>query len=213
MLTLVFSNLKGGSGKTTTSWHTAVSLDLAGKGPIAAVDLDGQSSFSKRMVTRMTTRPSDTFGMLPKLTQLSDLPKQHTKAKKQGIEWFIIDTPASSHVESDAAIKLADLVIIPVKASILDAEATEPTWQMCRKHGKRFTFVLNEVSAPREALDTMAVLSTVGPVCPVIVPRAVNFSKCMTDGLTLPELGVKRDAASIKAVMHFIDHITTAAAA
>jgi chromosome partitioning protein len=184
---------------------------LAGKGPIVAVDLDGQSSFSKRMVTRMSTRPGGTFGMMPKLQHLTDLPKQHAKARMQSVEWFIIDTPASSHTESDAAIQLADLVIIPVKASILDAEATEPTWQMCRKYGKRFLFVLNEVSAPREALETMSVLSQVGPVCPVIVPRAVNFSKCMTDGLTLPELGVKRDTASIQAINRFIDHITITA--
>jgi chromosome partitioning protein len=193
MHTITFANLKGGAGKTTTSWHTAIALDLAGQGPVATVDLDGQASFSNRLRTRARTRPSETLGLL-EVRKLSELTKVHAAADKAGARWCIIDTPPAVTGASEAAIKLADLVVIPVKATLLDAEASLRTAQLCQASKKKFLFLLNEVSAKAQAMDVMSALASVGPVCPFILPRLVGFSSCMTDGLTLPELESTRPA-------------------
>lgn len=212
MHTLAFANLKGGAGKSTTSWHVAVSLDTTGQGPVAAVDLDGQATFSKRLALRNQTRPSDTFGLLD-VQRLDQLPEAHAAAAELGAKWCIIDTPPSVTGAAEVAMKLADLIVIPVKPNLVDIEAALRTVEMAQSFNKKFVFVINESTGKAKAMDALTALSSLGPVCPFVIPRLNSFTSCWATGLSLPEIEstIQADIAGVevlgKAIKFIIGHV------
>jgi chromosome partitioning protein len=85
MRTLVFSCLKGGSGKTTHSAHVAVALEVMGKGPVVTMDLDPQGSFSAWWNDRPAATPA-----FAKVEDAKHLPAKHAELAKAGFEWCIV---------------------------------------------------------------------------------------------------------------------------
>jgi chromosome partitioning protein len=56
----------------------------------------------------------------------------------------IIDTAGSVNAMTTAAVRAADLCLIPARPSPADIEATAPTFGVVRSCGKPFAFVLNQ---------------------------------------------------------------------
>ena len=66
-----------------------------------------------------------------------------------GYTLAVIDTPGADTAATAAAMHLADLSLVPVRASALDLEAARPTVSALVRLGRSFAFVLNSVPSGR----------------------------------------------------------------
>ena len=64
-------------------------------------------------------------------------------------DYLIVDTPPAMMDRIEAAIRTADVVLIPVRASIFDVEAIAPVTEVCRDYG-RFTHSCSATPTPNE---------------------------------------------------------------
>jgi chromosome partitioning protein len=199
MRTIVFSCLKGGSGKTTHSAHFACALEEMGKGPVVTMDLDPQGSFSAWWNDRTADTPAFALVEDPK-----HLPRKHAELKTAGFEWCVIDTPPQDGEINKAAIALADLVVIPVKHSPHDIRASISTVNLCSEAGKKFFFLLNETNGKAVALDATRNLAAMGPVIPVAVPKLNGYWQSMIDGRTYRDMDKGTGAIVIDQVATFL---------
>lgn len=190
MRTLVFSCLKGGSGKTTSSAHIAVTLERAGVGPVVTIDLDPQGSLAEWWNAREADTPA-----FAKLDSVSDLSDKHAQLKSAGFAWCVIDTPPAIGSVNESAIALADLVVIPVKPSPHDLRAAVRTVELCEGAGKKFFFLLNEVNGKAVALGAITALAALGPVVPQVITKLNGYSTSMIDGRTIAEIDPKGGGA------------------
>lgn len=119
MRSILVANPKGGSGKTTLATHLAGYLASLGRQVVLA-DLDRQQSAAGWLKRRP-----------------AQLPTIHShQARKQTLQpdWMVIDSPAGLHGDKlSAAVKLADLVIVPVQPSAFDMLATSDFLRVLRE--------------------------------------------------------------------------------
>lgn len=112
MQAILVANPKGGSGKTTLSTNIAAYLATQGK-HVAMLDLDRQKSATRWL----DIRPAD----LPAISLLNDRAGSDKHA-----DWLVIDSPAGLHGKNlGHALRLVDLVIVPIAPSIFDIQASQ----------------------------------------------------------------------------------------
>lgn len=110
MRSILVANPKGGSGKTTLATNLAGYLAGLGRQVVLA-DLDRQQSAAGWLKRRPAQLPTIHGHQAPKPTPKPD--------------WMVIDSPAGLHGDKlSAAVKLAELVIVPVQPSAFDMLAT-----------------------------------------------------------------------------------------
>src|SRR5262249_39213443 len=98
-----------------------------------------------------------------------------------------LDTPATA-----AAMRAADLSLIPARASTLDLKATRPTLAALHRLGRPYAFVLNACPAGRSGriADASRARSLLGVLAPVMVQRMEHVD-ALGLGLGVTELGGK----------------------
>ena len=88
----------------------------------------------------------------------------------------VIDTPATESAAAEAAIKAADLCIVPSRPTVFDLWSSELTRQRIKALGREFVFVLNQcppVADSARMQDGMSALEAMGGVLsPLVVSRA-----------------------------------------
>lgn len=116
MQTIVIANPKGGSGKTTLA--TNVAGWLAGKRQrVVLADADPQRSASQWLKRRPALFPAI-------VGQDGDAKKKDLK--EFDAQWLVVDTAAGTNGESlRDAVRRADVMLVPLSASIFDTAATE----------------------------------------------------------------------------------------
>lgn len=112
---VTIASLKGGSGKTTLASCLAVHWHLKGLKPLL-VDADPQ-----RSVMRLAER-DQALGGLALLEQADKNVWNTIKRQSPAHGVTIVDTPGFDSDITVAALAVADLVLIPVKASPLDVD-------------------------------------------------------------------------------------------
>jgi chromosome partitioning protein len=134
--TIVIAASKGGSGKTTLA--AALGAHIADLGvQVNVVDADPQSSLTL-WHERRDWPPN------PRCIAAGDdrdLAGTINKAK-QDATWVIVDLPGSL-MRTDLAIQEADLVVVPVRPSMMDIEAVSPACQVADEAGVPRVFVIN----------------------------------------------------------------------
>lgn len=199
MKTIVFSCLKGGVGKTTHTAHLAVALDSMGLGPVAVMDLDPQGTLSDWWNDRKAETPH-----FITVKDAADLPKKHADLAKAGCSWLVIDTPPQTAAINRAAIRLADLVIIPTKHSKGDIKATLPTVYVCEEENTKFIYLLNETNGIAVATSAVKKLAEFGPVIPQTIPKLNGYWQSMSTGLTINEITKGTGAILIDELAGFV---------
>jgi chromosome partitioning protein len=165
---------KGGSGKTTLAGHLAIQAELAGSGPVALVDTDPQGS----LAAWWNARQSDTPAFAA--TTLSELPADLERLRLEGCKLVVIDTPPAINVAIQRVMTVADLVVIPTRASPHD---------MVERVQRRMVFVLNAVNLRAKITsDAVIALSQHGTVAPVFIQQRTDFATSMIDGRTVCDL-------------------------
>jgi chromosome partitioning protein len=191
MKTIVIASQKGGSAKTTLTALLSVEAERAGDGPIWIIDTDAQGSLSRWHGIRETQTPERME--LPFKDLETGL--QAINAKHRGAYCFIDTAPTLSE-QNIAIMKLADLVLIPVQPSPVDAWAVADTIEEVKKSGKSFRFVVTKAKAQATVTaQTIAMLSAHGTVFKTFIPDRVLYATAMTGGNTAPELFPKGPAA------------------
>jgi chromosome partitioning protein len=136
---------KGGSGKTTMAVNLGLGFHQMGKS-VAFVDLDPQGSLGRWFMTRADTAPdkienmefatSSAWGISYEVRKLSD-----------SYDIVIVDTPPKADSDLRPALRVADLVVVPVAVSHVDLWATEGVLDLAQRENRDTLLVMNRTRA------------------------------------------------------------------
>jgi len=185
MRTIVVAATKGGVGKTTLAAALAVRAS-AESALVALIDIDPQHSLARWWELRGEPKnPRLVIGV-------SRIDEAISLLQQAGWEWVFIDTPPAMLTLIEPTIRVAELVLIPFRASALDLEAAGPLIEMCRMHSRPYRFVIN-AAEPRSKLtkSAMSYLMKDGRVLPELISYRTEYIAPMTDGRSGPEVDGK----------------------
>lgn len=187
MQTITIASQKGGSGKTTLALHLGTLAQA--DGPTLLVDSDPQGSLSFWYDRREAERPLVIPIAPARLAEVLDT------AKGEGIRYTLLDTPPHDSAGMAAAMRPADLVIIPARPSALDLHAIESTMKMASTLRKKALVVLSQVpprrafgepTAVRDARDV--VLGMGGRVAESTISSRAIAAQSVIAGLSVGEI-------------------------
>lgn len=161
MRVITFVTQKGGSGKTTLATSCAVAAGQGGHKTII-FEMDPQGSAEAWYQDREADTPR-----LARVTS-NELDSAIQKAKSGGFQIVIIDTPGRDDPATTAAIRVADLCVIPCRSTPADMKATPPTAAAIKRLNKAAAFVLTQTPVRgfriNEARTGLGMLGMVAPV-------------------------------------------------
>lgn len=191
---------KGGAGKTTLSAQLAAALGLT-DAKVLIIDVDPQGSLTEWHKVR-----SQTLGRKNKITlfqtqgwkMMRELPRIQRE-----FDYIIVDTPPHAESESSIAIRLSDLVLMPMQPSPLDVWACAPTIKIILQEKKPLMLVMNRLPPKSKLNDT--IMEKLGSMN-VDVARAslgnrVAFASSMLHGLGVGEFDPRSTAAAEMAAL------------
>lgn len=180
MFTIAIVNQKGGSGKSTITECLAVAATQDNKAA-AVLDLDPQGTVYAWSKRRQENNP-------PVLSVTAANYKDEWKSLKEaGADYVIIDTPARLQDTVLNAADIADLVIVPAKATIKDIERVEDSIKLaCMNTAKPVVVVFNQVRPQKARSEEAekAIAAQRFPVCPVRLGFRVAFEDSDITGQT-----------------------------
>lgn len=205
MFTITVANLKGGTGKTTLATHLAARHARLGD-RVLLLDLDRQ----RGAVDWVRRRPEG----FPRIEALHQDPDEVDLPKGEGVA--VVDVPAGlRRKEIEAVVKAADVVVVPVAASVFDEGGTA-----------RFLAVVEELKPVRKGRRPVAVVGwrvkartlaarhldgfLEGLAFPAVarVGEAQHYVRAAADGVTLfdqPPVRVRAALAEWAPLLEFLD--------
>lgn len=184
MRTIAFVTQKGGAGKSTLASSIAVAARRAGE-RVFIIDLDPLQSLVKWSKARETT----------------DVPVEHVppaklvKAlaalEKKGVTLVVIDAPGADSEYSEAAIRVADLCIIPARPNVFDLWASEMTRASIKDKKKDHAFLLNQCPPAQQSARVdlgVKALQAMGVLLTPLVSSRVDYQEAARLGLGVSEL-------------------------
>ena len=177
---IVVAASKGGPGKTTLV--AALGAYVANLGfHVELVDADPQQSLGLWWERRgWPSNPNCTDALHDR-----DLGRT-ISATKEKADYVIVDLPGSL-MRTDVGIKLADLVVIPVRPSLLDLEAVNPVRELADEAGVPCAFVINSADKNWSMLSSVRDALT-GDVLVTTIRYHEGHPAAMVEGLTAAEI-------------------------
>lgn len=133
---------KGGSGKTTLTVNLAVALRRQGL-TVAVLDTDPQGSLGRWFMERVDRQGEDE-GMEFTTSSAWGASYEGEKLKKR-FDVVLIDTPPKIESDLRPALRIADLIVVPVASSQVDLWATEGVLDLAHREKRPVLIVLNRV--------------------------------------------------------------------
>jgi chromosome partitioning protein len=191
MRTLAILGQKGGSGKTTCAIHIAIAAARQ-KQTVLILDLDPQGSAASWGKKR---RP-EAIPVTVQAARIQDVPTLLKEAKAAGVELAIVDCPGRADTVAIAMMEKADTVLVPIRPSILDMEATQRTAEQARAARARAWVILNAVPARGTRHDeARAAMEDVMAVAPPMLGARMAFTDALTSGQSVEEFAPRGEAA------------------
>ena len=138
---------KGGGGKTVTTINLAVVAHRLGLS-VGLLDADPQCSLSDWRHARGTAdipvRPC----------RPDQLEETLRLARRRNLHWLLIDMPPDLGTHTFAAVRAADLVLLPMRPALFDLAVTRQRVELCRTAGRRVAVVINAAPPRRENLES-----------------------------------------------------------
>lgn len=191
MRTLAFVTQKGGSGKSTIASSLAVAAHEAGE-RVFVIDMDPQASLLRWFKIR------EDKGIAVEAVTPAKLPAALAALAKSGVSLVIIDTPGSDSAVSQAAMKVADLSIIPSRPNVFDLWASEMTRQQLKAMKKEFVFLLNQCPPSQQSqrvLDGAKALEAMGGLLTPMISARVDYQEAARHGYGVTELSPSGQAS------------------
>ena len=198
MRIITFVTQKGGSGKTTLALSCAVAAEEHGARALV-LDMDPQRTAEAWYQTREATKPK-----LATVTA-AELPDAITGGR-QRFDVVLIDTPGRDEPSTAAAIRHADICLIPCRPTPADMKATPTTVATIKRLDKLSAFVLSQ-TPPRgyRIREAAKGLSVLGMVAPVHIVSRNAYQDAHGMGLAVTEFETDgKAAAEIRALWQWI---------
>jgi chromosome partitioning protein len=106
---------------------------------VRLIETDPQGTLSNWQTRRPYAEP-----MVEPVYNAGEIDQRLQALEHSGVTMTIIDTAGGVSAATTAAIRYADLCLIPARPSVADIEATAPTLSIIRAWNKPFAFVLNQ---------------------------------------------------------------------
>jgi chromosome partitioning protein len=186
-----FVTQKGGSGKSTTAASVAVAAFEQGR-RVFMLELDRQGTLTDWMDNRQPETGPD-FERI----DATALDKAVATLAENGYDLVLIDTPGIDSPAANAAMRIADLCLVPCRPTATDLRGCLPTVQSLIRLEKPFAFVLTQCPPRSSRVDeTRAGLAALGLIAePPIVSRA-DHQDAMAAGLGVTEFNAEGAAAN-----------------
>jgi chromosome partitioning protein len=179
---------KGGAGKSTLAVHLATIAD-AEEGPALIVDCDSQGSAHFWFQLRKSETP------LLVACSYNDLAATLAAAKRHGVKWAFIDLPPhdAGHGLS-GAIRLADIVLCPMRPATFDLAAIQATLNLAKSLKRAYGVVINaappkrgiaDAAIVREAREALRALQA--PFLETAITQRAALSHALAGGLAVTE--------------------------
>ena len=187
---------KGGAGKTTCAIHMGVLAQASGM-RVLFFDLDPQRSLSAWWQSREAETPGlvETDGR-----RLSALLKD---AAAEGYDLAVIDTPPAVTFDTARVAEAVDLVLIPLRPSILDIYAVQGTADVVRATKVLALLVLNGCQPGRgeeEAATTTEARKALAdahlPIAATSIGYRMDYTRALNDGAAVNEFAPGSKAAA-----------------
>ena len=191
MRTIALVTQKGGSGKSTLAACIAVAAQEAGE-RVFLIDMDPQKSLVK------WGRRRNDKALAVEAVTAAKLPAALEALAKGSVTLTIIDTPATDSPASDAAMKAADLSVIPARPTIFDIWSSEVTRGKLKTMEKEFAFVLTQCPAFQDSQrvqDGTAALEAMGGLLRPLIASRVIYQEAAREGFGVTEIDPEGKAA------------------
>jgi chromosome partitioning protein len=191
---LTLAQQKGGAGKTTLAAQLAVAFASVGKG-VALVDIDPQGSLAGWFKLRGNTGKAGRIA----LTAVTGWRAQTTVDKLKGThDLVLVDSAPHAEIEAKIAVRVADLIIVPMQPSPLDLWATEPTLALARSEKRKALIVLNRDQTRMKLSEGLAgPIGELGAdVAETTIGSRTAFAASMLVGLGVVETAPRTKAAA-----------------
>ena len=199
MRVIAFVTQKGGSGKTTLAVSCAIAAEEQGLRALV-LDMDPQGTAEAWYQDRETNTP--------KLATVNaaEIPAA-INGVGQSFDMVFIDTPGRDEPGTAAAIRHADLCLIPGRPTPADMKATPATVATIKRLRKLSAFVLSQTPPRGYRIREAAIgLSVLGMVAPVHIVSRNAYQDAQGLGLTVTEFEPEGKAAEeIRALWQWIE--------
>ncbi len=184
MRTIALVTQKGGSGKSTIASSLAVAAHEAGE-RVFVIDMDPQGSLVRWFQVRADSSIPVEAVSPPKL------PAAIASLEKNGVTLVIIDTAGADTAGSQAAMKAADLCVIPCRPNVFDLWASETTRQQVKALKKEFVFLLTQCPPAQQSArveEGAAALEAMGGLITPLIGARVDYQEAARNGWGVTEL-------------------------
>ena len=156
------------------------------------VDMDPQQSLLKWSVARNDKDiPVETI-------TAAKLPRALAALEQSGIDLVLLDTPGTDSIATEAAMKAADLCVIPARPTVFDIWSSEVTRTKLKSLGKDYVFVLNQCPALQDSQrvqDGAKALEVMGGLLTPLIASRVDYQEAAREGMGVTELNPSGKAA------------------
>jgi chromosome partitioning protein len=191
MRTIALVTQKGGSGKSTIASSLAVAALEAGE-RVFIIDMDPQASLLRWFKERQEN------DIAVEAVAPAKLNAALATLEKSGVTLVIIDTAGSDNTSSVAAMKAADLCLIPCRPNAFDLWASENTRKLVRDMRKEYAFLLNQCPPAQQSArveEGSKALEAMGGLITPLIGARVDYQEASRIGWGVTELNPSGMAA------------------
>jgi chromosome partitioning protein len=189
MRTIAFVSQKGSCGKSTLAACLAVAAKEAGE-HVLVLDMD-----PKKSVVRWGSRRNDP-NLPVEAMPAARLSAALTALSRRNMSLVIVDTPVLESPRSLAAVKAANVCIVPARPATFDIWASEVTGRKLKLMHKEFVFLLNQCPPARQpGQESIAALEAVGSLLHPHIAARADFLEAARTGKGVTEVDPKGAAA------------------
>jgi chromosome partitioning protein len=200
---ITIAQQKGGAGKTTLAAQLAIAWMRQGR-KLALLDIDPQGSLAAWAELRRQRLGEAALGLTCAALagwRAGEWVERHAR----DADIIIVDSPPHAELEAQIALRVANLVLVPLQPSPLDLWSTATTLRLARAENRPLLAVLNRVPARSSLVESVTTELTRDGVklATATLGSRIAFAQAMAQGRGVVETAPSSlAAAEITALAH-----------